>query len=83
MLQVFVLAVVQVECGEDQGGELPVGLRAGVVLVLFPVGHSLRLLDRAQNVTDVYLTFHEEALQIRKRLKFKMQALLLNCGRSI
>ena len=83
MSEVIVLTVVQVERCEDQGGQLPVGPRAGVVSPLVPTCRSLRLLNGAQNVADVDLALHEEALKMRNQLKFKMQALLLDSGRSV
>ena len=83
MGKVVILAVIQVESSEDQGGQLPVGLRAGVVLDLLPLVCSLRLLNSTQNITDIYLAFKEETLKISKQLTFKMQAMLLDCGRGV
>ena len=80
MSKVIVLTVVQVECCKDQGSQLPVGPRTGVVSTLVSAYRSLRLLNGAQNVADVYLTLREEALKVGKHLQFKMQALLLDGG---
>ena len=83
MGEVIVLTVVQVERSEDEEGQLPVGLRTGVVSGRVPIRYSLLLFDSAQNVADVNLALPEEALQTGKRLQFEMQALLLDRGRGV